>query len=98
MDSLHVLRPQIIHLVPFSDSCTKSTVPVPGSLPPRSSIDESSFKVMHDSNNIEPRCEIFGRGGFEIDDDLVGILWRCSRIYAATLGIGLKGDQFQRVE
>ena len=32
----------------------------------------------------------------EIDDDLVGIVWRCSAVYAATLGIsiGLRGDYF----
>ena len=30
----------------------------------------------------------------EIDDDLIGILWRWSAIYAAALGIGLRGDIF----
>ncbi len=28
----------------------------------------------------------------ENGDDLVDILWRCSAIYAAALGIGLRGD------
>ena len=43
---------------------------------------------------LDSGANINARNALEIDDDLIGILWRWSAIYAAALGIGLRGDIF----
>ena len=49
----------------------------------------------YNPTGLRPR-ESEGSLKLEYHDDLVGILWRCSAIYTAALGIWLRGDILYR--